>query len=80
MTSLGEIDMKSKKTQELERIYARSQRNAERNFTEWKRMDAEIRLKRLRLAKLRKIGHGGRITLAPTLKDFETAEKLLKRW
>ena len=72
--------MKSKETQALERIYAQSQRNAERNFTEWKRMDAEIRLKQLRLAKLRKISHSGRITLAPTVRDFEAAEKLLKRW
>ena len=72
--------MKSKETQALERIYAQSQRNAERNFTEWKRMAAEIRLKQLRLAKLRKISHSGRITLAPTVRDFEAAEKLLKRW
>jgi hypothetical protein len=75
--------MKSKETQERERIVAQSKQDSERRYKEWKRIEAIILLEQMRLAELRKLGlldyPRNDDGTEPILVYFDEAEKLLRR-
>ena len=75
--------MKSKETQERERIVAQSKQDRERRYKEWKRIEATILLKQMRLAELRKLGlldyPLDDDDTEPIFVHFDEAEKLLRR-
>ena len=75
--------MKSKETQERERIVAQSKQDRERRYKEWKRIEAGILLRRMRIVALRKLGlldyPLDDDDTEPIFVHFDEAEKLLRR-